>query len=90
MLGITSKTNYKNALALIDELVENYDDNIVMIEALCNVIDRYKNECEEFAYLNQHQIDIDPAIAMLKSLMDQHGLSMSDFGVEIGKKSMMP
>lgn len=87
--GIASKTDYTKALALMDELVESYDDNIVLIEALGNVIDRYENERIEFVYLNLRQVDIDPAIATLKTLMDQHGLSVSDFGAEIGKKSMV-
>lgn len=87
--GIASKTDYTNALALMGELVESYDDNIVLIEALGNVIDRYENERIEFAYLNLRQVDIDPAIATLETLMDQHGLSVSDFGAEIGKKSMV-
>jgi HTH-type transcriptional regulator/antitoxin HigA len=87
--GITSKSDYAHALALIDELIESYDNNIVLIEALSNVIDRYESECMEFAYLNRRQIDIDPAISTLQTIMDQHSLSMSDFEAEIGKKSMV-
>lgn len=89
MSGITSETDHARALALIDELVENYDENIVLIEALSYVIDRYENECIEFAYFNQSQNDMDPVIATLKTLMDQYGLSISDFVGEIGNKSMV-
>jgi HTH-type transcriptional regulator/antitoxin HigA len=89
LAGIDSEGQYNDALALMDELIEQYDTNIVLIEALGNVISRYEEECEAFEYLNRRQADIDPGVATIKVLMDQHGLSISDFENEIGKKSLV-
>lgn len=89
LTGITSTAEHQQALALMDELIEQYDDNLVIIEALGNVITRYEDESLRFETFNNRQGEIDPAVATLKVLMDQHGLNMADFEKEIGKKSMV-
>ena len=87
--GIKSAAEHQRALDLMEELLEHYDENLVVIEALGNVIARYEDESLRFETFNLRQAAADPAVATLKVLMDQHGLKMDDFENEIGKKSMV-
>jgi len=87
--GINNATEHQQALALMDELIEDYDANLVVIEALSNVIARYEDESLRFETFNNRQAELDPAVATLKVLMDQNGLNTTDFENEIGKKSMV-
>lgn len=87
--GINNATEHQQALALMDELIEDYDANLVVIEALSNVITRYEDESLRFETFNNRQAELDPAVATLKVLMDQNGLITTDFENEIGKKSMV-
>lgn len=87
--GIKSAAEHQQALDLMEELLEHYDENLVVIEALSNVISRYEDESVRFETFNLRQATADPAVATLKVLMDQHGLNMGDFENEIGKKSMV-
>ena len=87
--GITTAEEHEQALELMDELIEDYDANLIVIEALSNVIARYEDESPRFEAFNNRQLEIDPAIATLRVLMDQHGLNTTDFENEIGKKSMV-
>ncbi|MGI2115644.1 helix-turn-helix domain-containing protein [Shewanella frigidimarina] len=87
--GISSASGHRQALALMDELIEQYDDNLIIIEALGNVITRYEDESVRFEVFNHRQGEIDSAVGTLKVLMDQYGLNTTDFENEIGKKSMV-
>lgn len=87
--GIDSKESYEAALELMDELIEDYDNNIVLIEALSNVISRYEDDSEEYALFNKRSRDLSPPIATLRVLMEQYGLRITDFETEIGKKSLV-
>lgn len=89
LAGISSASEHQQALSLMDELIEQYDDNLILIEALGNIITRYEDESVKFEVFNHRQSEIDPAIATLRVLMDQHGLNTTDFENEIGKKSMV-
>lgn len=87
---IRNQNEHEQALALLDELItDDYEANIILIEALSNVIARYENETSEFVAFNQRQETLDPAVALLRVLMDQYNLKTSDFEQEIGKKSMV-
>ncbi len=87
--GIHNAAEHQQALALMDELIEDYDANLIVIEALSNVIARYEDESLRFETFNNRQAELDPAVATLKVLMDQYGLNTTDFENEIGKKSMV-
>lgn len=89
LAGIRNATDHQQALELMEELLEDYDTNLVVIEALSNVIARYEKESLRFDMLNRRQIGLDPAVATLRVLMDQNGLNTTDFEAEIGKKSMV-
>lgn len=87
--GINTAAEHQQALALMDELIEQYDENLIIIEALGNAITRYEDESAQFEAFNSRQNDLDPAVASLKVLMEQHNLNTTDFESEIGKKSMV-
>ena len=87
--GIASEGEHKQALALMEELIEDYDTNLVAIEALGNSIARYESEALSFSEFNERNVAGDPAVATLKVLMDQHALNTTDFKNEIGGKSMV-
>lgn len=87
--GIRSDQQYDELLALMDELVEDYDANQVLIELLFPVLQEYEETAERFKVFNQRIEELDPGIAMLRLLIDQHGLTQSDFQHEIGGKSLV-
>lgn len=87
--GIESEAQYHEALEVMDELVEDYENNLILIEALSNLIARYEDNCDSLFDFNRRQDDIDPSIATLRVLMHEHKLSLSDFENEIGKKSLV-
>lgn len=89
LAGINNDTEHQQALELMEKLLEEYDANLVVIEALSNVIGRYEDESLLFVTFNNRQTGFDPAVATLKVLMDQNGLNTTDFEGEIGKKSMV-
>lgn len=89
LAGISNVRDHQKALELMEELLEDYDANLVVIEALSNVIARYEEESLRFDALNRRQVGLDPAVATLKVLMDQNCLNTTDFEAEIGKKSMV-
>lgn len=86
---ILNDQEHDHALAFMEELIEDYDTNLVAIEALSNSIARYEAEAVSFSEFNQRELEGDPAVAMLKVLMDQHNLNTTDFKNEIGGKSMV-
>jgi len=86
---IKNAKEHRKALDLMDDLIEDYDGNLIVIEALSNAITRYEEQADEFADFNRAIGSQDGGIATLKVLMDQHQLNTSDFEQEIGKKSMV-
>lgn len=86
---ILNDQEHDHALAFMEELIEDYDTNLVAIEALSNSIARYEAEAVSFSEFNQRELEGDPAVATLKVLMDQHNLNTTDFKNEIGGKSMV-
>ena len=87
--GINSDQQYDELLALMDELVEDYDANQLLIDLLFPVLQDYEETTERFKAFNQRIETLDPGIAMLRLLIDQHGLTQSDFQQEIGGKSLV-
>ncbi|MFT4928048.1 MAG: HTH-type transcriptional regulator/antitoxin HigA [Phenylobacterium sp.] len=86
---INNQADYDAALALMDELIEDYDQHKSLIEVLSVSIERWEDSAEEFAVFNQTITSLDSGVAMLTVLMDQHGLNTTDFKDEIGGKSMV-
>lgn len=86
--GSTSKADYKEAVELAEYLVE-FDPSNPLIEMLTAKIDRYENESPDFAKFNALLAATPPGVSMLRVLMDQYGLTQSDFENEIGQRSLV-
>ncbi|EPC02685.1 hypothetical protein L861_10090 [Litchfieldella anticariensis FP35 = DSM 16096] len=84
---IHNDDDYRQALALMDELIDDYDDNRTLIEVLEASIERWEETSEEFADFNARVAGLDD-VAVLKLLMEQHGLGIADLP-EIGSKSLV-
>jgi HTH-type transcriptional regulator/antitoxin HigA len=77
MNGISSTDEHQQALILLEDLLEHYDENLIIIEALSNVIARYEDKAAEFDDFNKRQIAINLTTAALIVLIDQ-GLAKTD------------
>ncbi|KMJ46335.1 XRE family transcriptional regulator [Xenorhabdus khoisanae] len=84
----SSENDYRDALAMVDYLIEN-DDESPLIAILAAKIAEYENNSEHFAEFNKAVEDMPTGVAALRVLMDQHGLSYSDLQNEIGSKSLI-
>jgi HTH-type transcriptional regulator / antitoxin HigA len=83
---INSQDDYERALELMDELVDDYDINKPLIELLSISIERWEDNAEEFSVFNKAVADVEPGIAVLKTLMSQYRLGVSDLP-ELGSKA---
>lgn len=88
IVEITSDEEYTQALNLVDELVEDYDNHLVLIELLSTSIDRWESTSPEFTQFNNRISSGDPGVSLLRLLMDQHKLGVADLP-EIGSKSLV-
>lgn len=84
---IHSDAEYQQALALMDELIDDYDKQRPLIEILSNSIERWENTADEFSAFNQRIAELDD-VATLKLIMEQHGLGISDLP-EVGSKTLI-
>jgi HTH-type transcriptional regulator/antitoxin HigA len=87
--GITSESQYHELLATMEVLIEDYDAHKPVIDLMFPVIERYEEQTEQFSEFNQVIEQLEPGIAMLRVIIDQHKLTLSDFKDEIGTKSMV-
>jgi len=87
MGGINSSEDHKAALTLMDELVGDYDGNLLLIDVLWSKIQSYEDSAPELKEFNERIESMDAGAAMLRLLMSHHGLNTSDFKEEIGPKS---
>ncbi len=88
VVRITTEDEYEQALALMDEAIDDYDNNPVLIELLSSSISRWESSSPEFAEFNNRINAGDPAVSVLRVLMDQHQLGVADLP-EIGSKSLV-
>ena len=86
---INNKTEHAKALALMEQLIEEYQQHETLIDILCNSIERYENTAPEFQDFNDKLKQLNSGVAALSVLMDQHKLNTTDFENEIGKKSLV-
>lgn len=83
-----SEQDYNDALALVEVLlIENPSSPLVDI--VCARISAYENQQPEIKALRAEMDAIPAGLAVLRTLMDQHHLTISDFADEIGSKSMV-
>ena len=75
--------------SLLEEAKDSPDDPLnAVIEMLSRAIETYENKDKELAAFEKHAMGQPTDLAMLKLLMDQHGLGTADLP-EIGSKSMV-
>ena len=82
---IETQNDYERALELMDQLVDDYDANRLLIEVLAVSIERWEDQATEFSDFNAAVAETDRGIAVLKTLMAQHGLGVADLP-ELGSK----
>lgn len=92
-LPIDDESHYKEALELIETLLEEAEDSFddplnSVIELLGRAIEAYENKDAELADFAKCSLDQPADLAMLRLLMDQHNLGTADLP-EIGSKSMV-
>ncbi|GAB4353407.1 MAG: type II toxin-antitoxin system antitoxin HigA [Gammaproteobacteria bacterium] len=92
-LHITDEKHYQEALELVESLLEEAEDSLddplnAVIEMLSRAIEAYENADEELVAFEKRAMDQPADLAMLRLLMDQHGLGTADLP-EIGSKSMV-
>ncbi len=86
--AITNNEEYQSALALMDELFEDYGKQRPLIEILSASIERWENTADEFKDFNQRIDALDSGISTLKLLMEQHGLGIANMP-EIGSNTLV-
>ncbi|MCE8002194.1 helix-turn-helix domain-containing protein [Billgrantia ethanolica] len=84
---IHCEREYREALEMIDQLIDDFDNNTALIERLTDSIEEWENSTEEFTEFNAG-VQSQDAIDLLKLLMEQHGLGVADLP-EIGSKSLV-
>lgn len=83
-----SKSEYEQALAMVEYLIDNDDEN-PLISVLADKIAAYEDNAPEFAEFNEAINNLPRSVALLRHLMDQNGLSQSSFKDEIGSNSLV-
>lgn len=82
---INNDGEYHQALALMDQLFEDYDTNKALIDLLSISIERWEEKSEEFRQFNTELAELNNGITVLKTLMAQYKLSYADLP-ELGSK----
>jgi HTH-type transcriptional regulator/antitoxin HigA len=84
---IADESDYAQALALMGDLIEDYEANRPLIDILAHSIEIWEDESDEFAEFNARIAKLG-GVDVLRLLMEQHGLGIADLP-EIGSKSLV-
>lgn len=87
LCNITNEGEYEDALALVDELVDDYETNRPLIILLADAIERWEAQAAEYAEFNAEVAGMG-GVDALRLLMEQHNLGVADLP-EIGSKSLV-
>ncbi|EFU2866136.1 helix-turn-helix domain-containing protein [Salmonella enterica] len=83
-----SEKDYNKALELVEELlIEN--PSSPLLDIVCARITEYERQQPDIKALREEMAAIPAGLAVLRTLMDQYNLTISDFADEIGSKSMV-
>ena len=82
-----NEQDYKDALELVEYLLMNEPDS-PLLDIVCARISRYEANRPDIVALRKEMESVPVGIAVLRTLMDQYNLTISDFQDEIGSKSM--
>lgn len=83
-----SEKDYNDALELVEELLME-NPSSPLVDIVCTRISEYERQQPEIQALRAEMEAIPAGVAVLRTLMDQHRLTISDFVDEIGSKSMV-
>ncbi|SQB80899.1 HTH-type transcriptional regulator ygjM [Escherichia coli] len=86
--GSDSEDDYREALELVEYLIEE-DDTNPLIDFLASRIAEYENNNEKFAEFDKAVAAMPVGVALLRTLIDQHNLTYADLKNEIGSKSLV-
>lgn len=86
---IHNEEEYEQALELMDELIEDYDEFLPLIEVLSTTIEKWEDESEYFSDFNKRIEALDDGVAILKTIIDQYQLKADDLKNELGSKSLV-
>ncbi len=86
---IENEEDYQNALAMMEVLIGDYENQKPLIDILANSIEKWEDSAEEFEAFNAQVNALDSDIAVLRVLIDQYQLKASDLEKEIGSKSLV-
>lgn len=86
--GSHRREDYEQALEIVERLLDTDDEN-PLIDLLAKKIADYENTAPEFADFNARIAELPQELAMLRVIMDQHGLNQSSFTDEIGARSLV-
>jgi len=87
--GIHTPAQYDDAIALMDNLVDDAEGNDLFIGYLFPIIEQYEDEAPQFAEFNKEIEEMDAGQTVLRILIDHHKLSNADFVDEIGDEGMV-
>ncbi len=85
---ITNDDDYQQALLLMDELIDDYDNQKALIEVLATSIEKWASVAPEFSTFNKHVATLNGDLVLLKTFMEQHDLGVADLP-KIGSKSLV-
>lgn len=90
---LSNDADYKATLAVLEDILESTGDTVddpmnPLIELLAQSIEAYESQDNELRAFIEDAESIPSDIALLQTLMKQHGLTGSDFP-EIGDKTMV-
>ncbi|WAJ69914.1 helix-turn-helix domain-containing protein [Catenovulum adriaticum] len=86
---ISTEEEYTEALALMEDLIKEYDIYKPLIEVLEVSIERWEDSADEFAEFNARIENLDDGVATLRVLIDQYQLKADDLKDVIGGKSLV-
>ncbi len=86
--GSHRREDYEQALEMVERLIDTDDEN-PLIDLLAKKIADYENTAPEFEAFNARIAALPQELAMLRVIMDQHGLNQSSFKEEIGSRSLV-
>lgn len=86
--GSQNRQDYEQALEMVEYLIDNDDEN-PLIDLLAKKIADYENSAPELAEFNARIAAVPQELAVLRVIIDQHGLNQSSFKDEIGARSLV-
>ena len=94
ILHIKTEDDYQAALGTIEHLFSEAKDTADdplndLIEIISRAIDKYELTQQDIVFFEKQANNVSQDISVIRVLMNQHNLTLSDFKTEIGSKSLV-